>query len=188
MADELKPTKRQRTRTALIDAAVEVIRQKGFYATTLDDVARRAKMSRGAIYGNFKNKDDLLLAVVDARWRPIVPVRPGADLRGHLRALGEAVVAAIPARRAQALGALSFHIYALAHEEMQSTIARLNAELYRRAADQLQPMSAELPMPADRFVRILHALTDGLLFLRFLMPDEFTDDVIVAAFEAFADR
>jgi AcrR family transcriptional regulator len=186
MDPDRKPTKRQRTRAALIDAAVEVIREKGFYETTLEEVARRAGMSRGAIYGNFRNKDDLFLAVVEARWRPLVPVRAGVNLRAHLRTLGEAVVAAIPARRAQALGALSFHVYALAHDDMRSKIARLNADLYRRGADQMQPMSAELPMPADRFVRVLHALTDGLLFLRFLMPDDFSDELIVGAFEAFA--
>jgi AcrR family transcriptional regulator len=165
---------------------VEVIREKGFYETTLEEVARRAGRSRGAIYGNFRNKDDLFLAVIEARWRPIVPIRPGRDLRAHLRALGEAVVAAIPARRAQARGALSFHIYALAHDDMRSKIARVNAELYQRGADQLQTLAAELPMPADRFVRVLHALTDGLLLLHFLMPDAFTDEVIVAAFEAYA--
>src|SRR2546423_7309137 len=105
--------KRERTRERLLDAAVDVIRAKGFYKTTLEDVARRAGLTRGAIYGNFKNRDELFLAVVETRWRPIIPLRHGATLKEHLRIVGEAVVAAIPARRAQALGALSFQIYAL---------------------------------------------------------------------------
>src|SRR5262245_54140438 len=54
--------KRLRTRARLIDAAVDVVREKGFYKTTLEEVARRAGMTRGAVYGNFKDKDELLLA------------------------------------------------------------------------------------------------------------------------------
>jgi len=172
----------------LIDAAVEVIREKGFYRTTLEEVARRAGMTRGAIYGNFKDKDELFLAVVETRWRPIIPIRHGTTLKEHLRIVGEAVVAAVPARRAQALGALSFQIYALTHEEMRSRVAHLNADLYQRGAVRLQELlpAEDLPMPADQFMRVLHALSDGLLFLRFMQPELITDDVIIAAFEALA--
>src|SRR5437773_5759148 len=161
--DPPKRRKRERTRERLLEAAVDVIRAKGFYKTTLEDVARRAGLTRGAIYGNFKNRDELFLAVVETRWRPIIPIRHGATLKEHLRIVGEAVVAAIPARRAQALGALSFQIYALTHEEMRSRIAQLNAESYRRGSDRLQQLfpAEDLPMPADQFVRVMHALSDG---------------------------
>ena len=54
------------------------------------------------------------LSVLDTRWRPIVPLKECATLREHLRVVGEAVAAALPARRAQALGAFSLQIYALA--------------------------------------------------------------------------
>jgi AcrR family transcriptional regulator len=185
-----KPTKRDRTRERLLETAVEIIREKGFYKTTLEEVARRAGMTRGAIYGNFKNKDELLLAVVETRWRPIIPIKHGATLKEHMRIVGEAVVAAIPARRAQALGALSFQIYALTHEEMRSRIAAKNAELYRRAAARLQELypTEDFPMPVEQFVRTLHALTDGLVFLRFIQPELMTDDMIIAAFESLALR
>jgi AcrR family transcriptional regulator len=183
-----KGNKRERTRTRLLDAAVQVIREKGFYRTTLEEVAKRAGMTRGAIYGNFKDKDELFLAVVETRWRPVIPIKHGATLKEHLRIIGEAVVGAIPARRAQALGALSLQIYALTHDAMRSRIAQLNAELYRRGGERLQQLfpAEELPMPPDQFVGVLHALSDGLLFLRFLQPELITDDVIIAAFEALA--
>jgi AcrR family transcriptional regulator len=185
-----KGNKRERTRARLLDAAVQVIREKGFYGTTLEEVARRAGMTRGAIYGNFKDKDELFLAVVETRWRPIVPIRQGATLKEHLRIVGEAVVAAIPARRAQALGALSFQIYALTHDEMRARIAQLNAEIYRRGADRFRqhfPLE-DLAVPPEQFMRVLHALSDGLLFLRFVQPELITDDVIIAAFEMLASR
>lgn len=46
--------------------------------------------------------------------------------------------------------------------------------------------ASELPMPVEHFVRVVHALTEGLMALRFLTPELFTDEVIIAAFEALA--
>ncbi len=183
-----KGNKRERTRARLLEAALDVIRQKGLFRTTLEDVALKAGMSRGAIYGNFRDKDELFVALVEARWRPVAPLKHGATLREHLRLVGETVVAAIPARRAQALGALSLQIHALGHEEVRSKIVELNADFYRRSADRLKQLlpPQELPIPPDQFVRVLHALSDGLLLLRLLQPELITDEVIVTAFEALA--
>lgn len=184
-----KGDKRDRTRARLIEAAAQVIGEKGYDQVTLEEVATRAGMTRGAIYGNFKNREELILAVVGTRWQPIIPPwRSGAPLKEQLRILGEAVVAAVPARRAQAVGAVSFQQYALTHEELRARLVAANADIYRWAEQELLQFIPEslLPMPADQFVRVLHALTDGLLFLRFLTPELITDDVIIAAFEALA--
>jgi AcrR family transcriptional regulator len=184
-----KGGKRERTRARLIETAARIIGEKGYDRVTLEEVAARAGMTRGAIYGNFKNREDLILAVVGTRWQPIVPAwRPGAPLREQLRLLGEAVVAAVPARCAQAVGAVSFQQYALTHEDLRERLVKANADIYHlveQALLQVVPAS-ELPMPADQFVRVLHALTDGLLFLRFLTPELITDEIIAAAFEALA--
>src|SRR5438105_3634651 len=98
-----KGNKRERTRARLLDAAAQVIRERGVYGTTLEAVASRARMTRGAIYGNFKDKEQLLAAVAETRWRPIVPLKDGSTLREHLARVADAVVSAVPARRAQAL-------------------------------------------------------------------------------------
>jgi AcrR family transcriptional regulator len=183
--------KRARTRARLIDAAAQIIGEKGFHATTLDEVATRVGMSRGAIYGNFKNREDLFLAVVKQRWEPIVPnFKPGATFREHMRAIGKAVVAAAPVRQRSAVGAVSFQLFALTHPEMRARISKQNAEIYRTMAEELVQLipAKELPMPAERFIRVLHALTDGLLFTRFLTPDLITDEVIVSAFEMVAPK
>jgi len=184
-----KGDKRERTRATLIQVAAQVIGEKGYERLTLEEVARRAGMTRGAIYGNFKHREELILAVVRTRWQPIAPAwQPGASLKEQLRLLGEAVVASVPARRAQAVGAFSFHQYALTHEELRRQLVDMNAEIYRWAEHSLLQVVPEraLPMPADQFVKVLHALTDGLLYLRFLTPELITDEVIRAAFEALA--
>jgi AcrR family transcriptional regulator len=179
--------KRARTRAALIDAAARLIEEKGYHNITLEDVAAQVGMSRGAIYGNFKDRDELFMAVLESRWKPIIPAfKPGATFREQMRILAEAVIAAAPARQAVALRALEFQIYALTHPKMQAKLERYSAEGYRLAeAGVLRFISAkDLPIPASHFVRVLNALTEGLLFERFQSPNEITDDVIRSAFDA----
>ncbi|PYR48294.1 MAG: hypothetical protein DMF89_16160 [Acidobacteria bacterium] len=189
MATRRKGNKRERTRARLLDAAAQVVGERGWERTSLGDVAARAGMTRGAIYGNFKNREDLFLSLVQARWMPVIPPpQPGLSFQQRMRALGRAVAVATPERRAPAVGVLSFHLYAITHKHMRTRVVKLNADIYRRAAKSLAASysARELPMSPQHLVRVVHALTDGLTFLRFLTPELITDDVVVAAFEALA--
>ena len=51
--------------TAILDAAVAEFEQHGFRRVALDDVARRAGVSRMTIYRRFANRDELVTAVID---------------------------------------------------------------------------------------------------------------------------
>ncbi len=60
---------------ALLDAAGEVIAERGFEAATMTEIAARAGASIGAVYQYFPNKDALVLALrtrygaeMDAKW------------------------------------------------------------------------------------------------------------------------
>ncbi len=184
-----KGNKRERTRARLLEAAARIVGEKGWERTSLADVAARAGMTRGAIYGNFKNREDLFLALVQTRWKPVMPPhQPGLSFQERMRALGRAVAVATPERRVQAVGALSFLLYAITHKQLRARVAKLNADIYRRGAESLATSysAGELPMSPQHLVRVVHALTDGLTFLRFLTPELITDDVVMAAFEALA--
>jgi TetR/AcrR family acrAB operon transcriptional repressor len=56
----------EETRQRIICAAERVFYDKGVAETTLEDVARAAGVTRGAIYWHFANKTELLLALHDA--------------------------------------------------------------------------------------------------------------------------
>jgi len=183
--------KRDRTRAALIEAAAQVIGEKGYDRTTLEEVASRAGMSRGAIYGNFKDKEQLFLALVGSRWQPIVPeFEPGKPLKQQLRILGAAVARAARERLPQAGAAASFQLYALTHEHMRERMQQENARIYKTMAKGLTKLvpARELPMPAEQFIKVLDALTTGLLFTYFQTPRLIRDEDFVAAFEALATR
>ena len=53
------------TRQRLLDAAAEVFAERGYEGATLADIARRAGFTTGAIYSRFRDKAELLLAVVE---------------------------------------------------------------------------------------------------------------------------
>lgn len=53
------------TRATLLKTALSVFSAKGYAATTLDDVAKAAKVTRGAIYWHFKSKADLYNTLVE---------------------------------------------------------------------------------------------------------------------------
>lgn len=56
---------RQERREAILSAAKNIFAEKGFDAAVLDDIAEKAEFSKGAIYGYFKNKDDLFLSLIE---------------------------------------------------------------------------------------------------------------------------
>lgn len=64
-----RPTKqspeRGNARTRLLEAARDVIRQKGFAATSVDDLCQEAEVTKGAFFHHFKTKDALGIAAVE---------------------------------------------------------------------------------------------------------------------------
>ena len=186
-----KGDKRERTRAKLLEAARALIREKGYDQTTLEEIAERAGMTTGAIYGNFKNREDLFIALGQTYWAPIAPrVKPGASFSDVMRAMADATIAAIPDRAAAAVGRLTGRAYTLTHEELRARVEAVTAESYAFGEEWLREVvpKEELPMPPGQLVRVLHALTEGLVFQRQLTPDLVPDRVIRAAFLALGNK
>ena len=184
-----KGDKRDRTRAALLEAARALVREKGYARTTLEEVASRAGMTTGAIYGNFRNREELFIALGDAYWPPIKPrVAPGASFPEAMRAMATALIEAMPDRSVVAQGRLTGIAYALEHHELQQRVHEFTAASYEFGAAWLETLADghNLPMPKDTLVRVIHALIEGLVLQRLLTPELFPDDVIYAAFDALA--
>jgi AcrR family transcriptional regulator len=148
-------------------------------------------MTTGAIYGNFKNRDDLFIALGQTYWTPIKPrVKSGASFSDVMQAMAEATIAAIPDRATAAVGRLTGLAYTLAHEDLRARVASVTAESYAIGEQWLREVvnKEDLSMPAGQLVRVLHALTEGLVFQRLLSPELLPDRVIRAAFRALATK
>jgi TetR/AcrR family transcriptional repressor of uid operon len=84
------------TRERLIDAATEVFVEQGYEGTRLQDVARAAGLTTGAVYSNFRNKGELLFEAIGARSASeideLLREVHGATLPMALRDLGRRIV------------------------------------------------------------------------------------------------
>jgi len=70
--------RRELTRTALIESAADLFAHKGFNGTSLEEIAQSAGFTRGAIYKNFKSKEEILMAVVE--WHVEIQLAAYADM------------------------------------------------------------------------------------------------------------
>lgn len=68
-----------KTRNQLLDAAEKVFYEKGFANTSLEDVAKEASVTRGAIYWHFSNKFDLFTDMVERVRLPVENLADGAS-------------------------------------------------------------------------------------------------------------
>ena len=185
--------RRQRTRDRLIAAVGEVIAEKGFQAATLDEIAARAGLTKGAVYDNFDSKDQLFMALVLKASRERLerfkwPTDRSGTVRERLRRLGEAVAADAPASVREAPLRAEFLLYTLTHEEMRR-------QMPEQAALRMQVVQArlleifspeELPLSPERFVLLVESVVPGLMFIRAQAPEIASDQAIVELFEGLA--
>ena len=54
----------EKTRQAVIESALDVFSEKGFAKATFDEIAARAGFTKGAVYWYFRNKADLVSALI----------------------------------------------------------------------------------------------------------------------------
>ncbi|MDZ8055626.1 MAG: TetR/AcrR family transcriptional regulator [Aulosira sp. ZfuVER01] len=69
---------RRATSEQILKAAMDLFLDKGYHATSIDDVAKKAKISKGLLYHYFKGKEDLFAAMVDVRLNDLLVVMEAA--------------------------------------------------------------------------------------------------------------
>lgn len=181
--------KRERTRAKLIDVAWDVVRERGFSGASLDAIAARAGMTKGAIYSNFDGKADLMLSTMRARSPRIAPAyTEGAPLRVHLRQFAEALAEELPGAPARAALLHEFQLYAASEPDLSARMT----EIYNEALVDLggvleRAHGKHLSVPATSLAIACQALGLGFMQQAVLTPDLVTKQAIVAAFEALAD-
>lgn len=59
----LKPNKAERTRQHIIEKSAPIFNKKGIAGTSLSDLTKATGLTKGSIYGNFKDKDEVAVSV-----------------------------------------------------------------------------------------------------------------------------
>jgi AcrR family transcriptional regulator len=186
---ETPPASRKRKETVkrLIDAANAVVAERGFQRASLDEIAARAGLTKGAIYSNFASKEHLFWAVLSRR-RLTVPFQMSGErsMRENLRLTAQAFCDNLRESRAHSAFLAEFILYALANEDARKRWA----DWYKGPFDAAPAFEAYLKaegMPEFRvFYTALQSMALGLYIQRALTPELVTDAVIVAAIESLA--
>ena len=186
--------RRQQTRDYLLRAAERVFAERGFHAATLDEVAAGAGFTKGAVYSNFKNKEDLFLALIEAAYtREMAALKQtleGSDIPPEAR-LGDFVglIRAEVARTPENWGALylEFTLYALRNPTARDRLNELERADIDAIAEIINSHAQRETAPAERSARIIVALFRGITLMRALDPDAAGEDLLEEAV-AFVTR
>ena len=164
----------ERTRSLLLDAAEEVFAEKGFTPASLDDIARAAGYTKGAIYKHFSTKEDLFLAVSDRYWRRYFD--NFADVLSAANEVGAAELDAIAHRWRQlsidrgaehaALGH-EFTLYLLRNPDARERVAAKRSEVVDELAKfivgGIDRIGGSLLIPPLTFAQVLVATSDSVV-------------------------
>jgi AcrR family transcriptional regulator len=181
--------KRERTRAALIAAAWAIVEERGFAAASLEAIARRAGMTRGAIYSNFPSRAALLLAVVGSRGLTIDRDfgRPGT-LKQQLRWFAEGLIATLPEARGTQGWHAEFMVHIAADPVLREHIAAGLAGGFEVMAAQFRAQHGEtLAIDAHSLALAVQSLAMGFVYQSILSPDAVPAQAVVEAFDALAE-
>jgi AcrR family transcriptional regulator len=71
----ISPSKSERTRRAILEAAYPLILEQGFHATSMRQIARKSKLALGGIYNHFNSKEEIFTAII-AEKHPLNTIVP----------------------------------------------------------------------------------------------------------------
>ncbi|WP_139490982.1 TetR/AcrR family transcriptional regulator [Brevibacillus dissolubilis] len=58
---------KEQRRAAILQSATHCFAEKGYQATTIDDIMRHAQVSKGAVYHYFKSKEEIYISLLDQK-------------------------------------------------------------------------------------------------------------------------
>lgn len=68
---ESKLSKAEKTRQFIIETTADIFNTKGYAGTSMSDITDATRLTKGSIYGNFENKEDVALAVFDHNYAKV---------------------------------------------------------------------------------------------------------------------
>jgi AcrR family transcriptional regulator len=183
--------RRQQTREHLLAAAAEVFGEQGFHGASLDEVAAVAGFTKGAVYSNFKNKEDLFLALFKANYeREMQALRTtlgDSEVPPESRISDFVSLIRDETRRARNMGLLyqEFLLYAARNPAAREQFTQIEDEGVRALAQIIETERARLGIEplesAVQMARLINVLFRGIGQLRLLQPDLADDDLVEAA-------
>ena len=193
--------RREETREQILAAAARVFAQRGFHATSLDAVAEEAGFSRGAVYYNFADKEELFLELLDRRCseraqdlRAVFASVPNGDVEAAGR---QAQIAAQDALAAMTSDPewRALYLEFLAHAARDSAFRRrfsrrtedMRGALEELVVERSGPFADVLGMEPAQLAVVIDALGTGLWAHHMLHPRAVPPDLFSNALALMVD-
>jgi AcrR family transcriptional regulator len=185
---------REQTRGCLVAAAAKVFTRRGYDNASLDEVAEEAGFTTGAVYSNFKGKEDLFLATIDTHFEERLQsikrvMQEEPDEQGTAHAAGMDFMDKL--NRDPDYFVLFFEFWAYAQrnpgvkKKFLPRVQRFRsalAELFEAKSD---VTGLELPMPTEQLASMLIAMAAGVAMERELDPRSVPDDMYALMLQFF---
>jgi AcrR family transcriptional regulator len=186
--------KKAATRKKLLDAAAALVAKEGAMAASLDAIAEKAGLTKGAVYSNFSGKDALIEALAE-RAGPSIDFDGVFDdskpLADNLEALGDVAARELASvsKRAWQLGIELLH-FAIRDPRMRRKYAESEIEGHRAAtqyfADAIARHGEQPSLTPAEIDVVLNALALGLAQRRAINPALVPDELFGKAFRLLA--
>jgi AcrR family transcriptional regulator len=177
----------QETRTRLLNAAEEVFVRDGYEGAQLEEIAATAGRTKGAVYANFKSKEDLFLALFEHRTRTYIErlfsnLQKCTDRKQGLEAFREFYVGLADDTTWPIL-TLEFKLFALRHPESKERLRRA-FEMSKPTKDDLVrkqifgTLTREQKNDNDLALLSLGPIVSGLILESHFEPEKLSEKAI----------
>lgn len=194
----LRDEQKALTRRRLIDAAEAVFARSGFHGASVEEIAREAGATTGALYSNFAGKEDLFLALFEERIATDVDdysqiVAAGTTLEEQARQAGDHWMKILRERPAYFPLLIEFWAYAVRIPRLRERLGERFAALRSATARLVLEGAGQIGLPpnaeAGELVgTVINALGNGLALEKLADPDAVPDalfgDILVLILQA----
>jgi len=177
---------KEATRSRLLDSAATVFARAGMQQASIDQVAEHAGFTKGAFYANFKNKEELFLAMLDDRFAKHLEeidrvLESDEEPEDQARAGAANFVEFISSDPEWERLFFEFSAYASRNENFRRELVARRRELQERMAERYrkraEKLGVEPPFPMEEIARMTFAMADGIALQKLLDPESVSDDM-----------
>lgn len=145
--EEPRSARREATRTRVLDAARIVFAEKGVIGATIEDICDQAGFTRGAVYSNFADKDEIVREVMEREHQALLDhitgsielveaeVASAGSLEAAVGSLVNRIVRTIPLERQVTLIATELEIMAVRRPDLSGSFLAVNNAFRERLAE-----------------------------------------------------
>jgi AcrR family transcriptional regulator len=171
MARMTRAESQAQTRSQLVATARRMFFEDGYHPTSLEKVADAAGYSKGAVYSNFRNKDELCAAVLDEiraeRFAEVLGLVSQSDRFEAIRGWAERVIGDPGWTPLEA----EFALHARQNEQLRTQLAERLDNILQMLANGIESADdLDMRMPSREAATVMLALGVGLGLMRSIDP------------------